>query len=177
MGTTGTWGTIKEVQDNLLKSFEYDKLPLGRSKVLASAKGAGGFWILREVEYMGDDGVYRNTHTTATFIKMSHSKGMTYYKEMDIDYGPGWNSCPTSWLDRIQPQSRYGEEWLESAKAAHSRKRKITAGQRFMFKDMEWSVVAHHGGEWWRVRDAHGCVYRLRSSTIQNAPIVEMVVA
>lgn len=87
MGTTGVPQTAEETRQMLLRDFEYTK-PQGYSHVLASAKGAGGFWILREVEYTDYLGAKIPKHVTATFIKMSSAAGMTYYKEIDIDCGP-----------------------------------------------------------------------------------------
>lgn len=172
MGTTGVYQTAEETRQMLLRDFEYNRTVNGNteySHVLASAKGAGGFWILREVEYTDYLGVKIPRHVTATFIKMSHSKGVTYYKEIDIDFGPGYNSCPTSWLDRIQPQSKYGVEWLEHAKKAHAHIVKVCKGMRIEFRGVAMTVDRYYGGGSWVVITDGGDHFRMKSETIQKA--------
>ena len=174
MGTTGVYQSPEETRQMLLRDFEYNR-PQGYSKVLASAKGAGGFWILREVEYtyMGEK---IPKHVTATFIKMSHSKGMTYYKELDIDCHPLYYSCPKAWLDRIQPQGKYGEEWLENAKSHHSNTVKIVKGLQIECKGIRLTVDRYYGGGQWIVRTDMGDPYRMRSSFIQSAKKIPLEV-
>lgn len=164
----------EETRQMLLRDFEYNR-PQGYSKVLASAKGAGGFWILREVEYtyMGEK---IPKHVTATFIKMSHSKGMTYYKELDIDCHPLYYSCPKAWLDRIQPQCKYGEEWLENAKSHHESKPKVVKGMQVEYRGIVLTVIEYYGGGSWIVRTQGGDRYRMKSAHIQSAKKVELEV-
>ena len=163
----------------LLRDFEYNRTVNGNtgySHVLASAKGAGGFWILREVEYTDYLGVKIPKHVTATFIKMSSAAGMTYYKELDIDCHPLYYSCPKAWLDRIQPQSKYGEEWLEYAKSHHSNTVKIVKGLQIECKGIRLTVDRYHGGGQWIVRTDMGDPYRMKSSFIQSAKKIPLKV-
>lgn len=174
MGTTGVPQTAEETRQMLLRDFEYTK-PQGYSHVLASAKGAGGFWILREVEYTYM-GVKIPKHVTATFIKMSSAAGMTYYKEIDIDCGPCYYSCPKSWLDRIQPQCSTGEEWLETAKSHHESKSKVVKGMQIEHRGITLTVDSYYGGGSWIVRTNAGDRYRMKSAHIQSAKKVELEV-
>ncbi len=163
----------------LLRDFEYNHTVngnIGYSHVLASAKGAGGFWILREVEYTDYLGVKIPKHVTATFIKMSSAAGMTYYKEIDIDYHPLYYSCPKAWLDRIQPQCKYGEEWLENAKSHHSNTVKIVKGLQIECKGIRLTVVEYYGGGNWIVRTQGGDRYRMKSAHIQSAKKIPLEV-
>lgn len=166
--------TAEETRQMLLRDFEYTK-PQGYSHVLASAKGAGGFWILREVEYtyMGEQ---IPKHVTATFIKMSSAAGMTYYKEIDIDCHPYYYSCPKAWLDRIQPQSRTGEEWLEKAKAHHESKPKVVKGMQVEYRGIVLTVIEYNGGGSWIVRTQGGDRYSMKSAHLQSAKKVELEV-
>ena len=161
----------------LLRDFEYNHGSVGSSHVLASVKGVGGFWILREVECTEDLGAKIPKHVTATFIKMSSAAGMTYYKEIDIDCHPYAYSCPKSWLDQIQPQCVSGEEWLEKAKAHHQNTVKVVKGLRFEFQDHIFTVDHYYGGGSWVVRTETGNAYRMRSSTIQSAKKVPLELA
>ena len=175
MGTTGVPQTAEETRQMLLRDFEYTK-PQGYSHVLASAKGAGGFWILREVEYTDYLGAKIPKHVTATFIKMSSAAGMTYYKEIDIDCGPCYYSCPKSWLDRIQPQCSTGEEWLETAKSHHESKPKVVKGMQIEHRGITLTVDSYYGGGSWIVRTNAGDRYRMKSAHIQSAKKVELEV-
>lgn len=164
----------------LLRDFEYNHTVNGNtgySHILASAKGAGGFWILREVEYTDYLGAKIPKHVTATFIKMSSAAGMTYYKEIDIDCRPYAYSCPKSWLDQIQPQCATGEEWLEKAKAHHLNTIKVVKGLRFETHGHIFTVDHYYGGGSWVVRTEVGNTYRMRSSMIQSAKKVPLELA
>ena len=176
MGTTGTWQTAAQVRQELLDWSNYDKVDDHGNrkfcKVLASAKGAGGFWILIETEFT----VYRdevppehNHYVTATFHKMSSGGGMTYYKSMDIDCHPYAYSCPKSWLDRIQPQGKYGESWLESAKAHHDKKAKIAKGLKFIVDGISYEALEVYSRGYWKIKHlGTNMVYRMKTSIIQD---------
>lgn len=176
MGTTGTPQTPAQVRQDLLDGSNYDKVDdYGNRKfckVLASAKGAGGFWILIEVEYT----IYRDEtapehkhYVTATFHKMSSGGGMTYYKSMDIDCHPYAYSCPKAWLDRIQPQNKWGEEWLESAKAHHDKKAKIAKGVKFILAGITYEALELYTRGQWKVRHmGTNMIYRVKTSMIQD---------
>lgn len=181
MGTTGTPQTLAQVREDLIRWSNFDKLDergaRKYSKVLATHVGDRGFWILVDQEVTVYLDAERSVHLkgiTAHYHNMVHSKGMTYYKSFDIHDQPYAYRCPKAWLDQIQPHDQYGERWLETARAVHAGMRKVIPGQRFKYMDGEWSVVAHHGGEWWRVRNPDGMLYRLRSRTIQECPLIEL---
>ena len=156
----------------LLRDFQYDKEDGRYSHVLASAKGTGDFWILLEVNYKESDNSSFQKRITAIFCKMSSSKGMTYYKEIDIDSHPYYYSCPKSWLDKLQPSTKYGEEWLENARAYHSKEKKICKGMKFKFTGTLYEVVEYYGGGSWIVSDRSSGTptkYRMKSETIRNS--------
>jgi hypothetical protein len=167
MGTTGVYMTADDTRAMLLRDFEYVN-QRGFSHVLASAKGAGGFWILREVEY-NFNGESFPKHVTATFIKMSSSNGMTYYKEIDVDCGPAYYSCPSSWLNRIQPQSKYGVEWLETAKAHQMNLVKVTVGTQVTINGDIYTAIEYKGnGKWWVRNESNQRLYQSTSKQIRD---------
>lgn len=175
MGTTGVAMTAAETRADLLKQFEYQN-ERGFSKVLAHAKGRGGFWILREVEY-SFNGEHFPAHTTATFIFMESAGGMTYYKEIDIDCAPYAYDCPKTWLTRIQPSGKDGESWLEKAKAHHANQKKIVPGLKIIYDGKVFEVVELWSRGKWIVRDPHGTRYSMKSSTIQESKVAEEIAA
>ena len=163
--------SAEDTRQMLLRDFEYNRTVNGNtgySHVLASAKGAGGFWILREVEYTDYLGVKIPKHVTATFIKMSSAAGMTYYKEIDIDCGPCYYSCPKSWLDRIQPQCSTGEEWLETAKSHHESKPKVVRGMQIEFRGVILTVVEYYGEGSDRATQGESLPHEIGSSNRQR---------
>lgn len=176
MGTTGTPQSPAKVREDLLAWSNYDKLDEHGNrkfcKVLASARGKGGFWILLETEYT----VYRDNeppehrhYTTATFHMMSSGGGMTYYKSMDIDCHPYYYSCPKSWLSLIQPQDPGGEEWKERAAAHHTGVVKITPGLPFVINGTVYTVEKFMSGRTWIVHSPTGKQFRASTSKIRNA--------
>lgn len=168
MGTTGISQTMQETREMLLREFQWDH-PSSYSHVLASARGAGGFWILREVHGCMGESSEPVTYTTATFIKMDFANGSTYYKEMDIDCHPYYYSCPKSWLSRIQPQGPGGEEWKERAAAHHTGVVKITPGLPFVINGTVYTVEKFMSGRTWIVHSPTGKQFRASTSKIRNA--------
>lgn len=164
MGTTGTPQTIQQVCADLLKWSNYEKMDGDvrmSCKSLDSAKVSGGFWILLEVEDKG------KKYITATFHKISTGKNMTYYKSIDIDAHPCYYNCPKSWLNQIQPQTSYGEEWLETAKSVSQVK--ITRGLEFNYKDTDYRVDSYHGGGYWVIKDLAGARFKMASNMIMDS--------
>lgn len=168
MGTTGIAQTMQETREMLLREFQWDR-PQSYSHVLASARGKGGFWILREVHGCPEDSTTLVTYTTATFIKMDFANGSTYYKELDIDCHPLYYSCPKAWLSRIQPQGPGGEEWKERAAAHHTGVVKITSGLPFDINGTTYTVEKFMSGRTWIVRSPTGKQFRASTSKIRNA--------
>lgn len=181
MGTTSCAITVAQVREELIRQSNFDKLDeRGNryySKVLATHNADNGLWVLCEQDvtvYWDENRFQRLNEITAHYHRITHSKGISYWKSFDIHEGPYAYRCPKAWLDQIQPHDQHGERWLETARAVHAGMRKVIPGQRFKYMDGEWSVVAHHGGEWWRVRNPDGMLYRLRPRTIQECPLIEL---
>lgn len=170
MGTTGIKQTMKETREMLVREFSFSKEDGSYSKVLAKAIGKGGLWILREINYI--ESMHIPSHfkgITATWIKMFHDDGMTYYKEFDIDCHPFQYDVPENWIDRITPSSKDGEEWLAKAKKLSENPKDLT-GVEFKLQEREMKVLKKiEGTIWWLVFDStRGCNYRMRTSVIKD---------
>lgn len=138
---------------------------LGTSKVIAHANGKGCLWILWEHTPIGND-----PYITARCCLISHSKGQTTYKEIDIDYHPYYYDCPQSWLVRIQPQGEMGMEWLAKAKNhTNMMSIEIKPGMTFRSNLMHWTVEYKYSPMYWTVRNSHGKLYKMKNASIKEA--------
>ena len=169
MGWTGVYMDMASTKKMVLKDMEWSS-EKGSSKVLAHANGRGGLWILREIqinksnEYDG-----RDPYITATFVKMEHKKGETFYKEMDIDVHPYNYDCPSSWLKRIQPQYTMGKEWLEKAvKIADAMKIEIVTGMDFTFNNVKYKSEFKYSSTYWACRTSQGKLFKIKTSSIKE---------
>lgn len=164
MGWTGVYMDMASTKKMILKDMDFTRSSF-TSKVLAHARGNGGMWILREIRENGKD-----PFVTATFVKMEHKKGETTYKEIDIDCHPYYYDCPSSWLNRIQPQYPSGHEWLAKAKNhAHMMSIEIKAGQTFRHNSVDWTVEYKYSSQKWACRTAQGKLYVVRNADIREA--------
>ena len=160
MGTTGVYMDMASTKKMILKDMETPK-----SHVIAHASGKGGMWVL----YYYIDLANGPAYTTARFIKMSHSKGETIYKEIDIDYHPYYYDCPQSWLTRIQPQGEMGMDWLDKAKNyAHMMKMEIKAGMHFKYNWSDWTTEYKYSSQKWACRTSQGKLYLVRNAYIKE---------
>ena len=172
MGWTGVCMDMAMTKKMVLKDMEWSS-EKGSSKVLAHANGRGGLWILREIvinekrDY--DEFDVGGPYVTATFVKMEHKKGETFYKEMDIDVHPYNYDCPSSWLKRIQPQYTMGKEWLEKAvKIADAMKIEIVAGMDFTFNSNQWKTEFKYSSVYWACRTSQGKLFKIKTSSIKE---------
>jgi hypothetical protein len=167
--------SAEETRKMLLRDFQFDREDGKFSHVLASAKGKGGFWILTENRWNEKVGDPFIDAILATFVKMDYGSGMTYFKEIGIECGPCYYDCPKSWLEKVTPISKYGEEWLEKAKAYHSNRQQIGKGLKFQYFGTLYEVEEYHGGSMWIVVDHTSGTrtrYKMRSSNICEALIL-----
>lgn len=163
MGTTGVYMDMASTKKMILKDMDFTGLTL-TSKVLSHGNGRGGMWILREIHVIGE-----NPFTTATFVKMGHKDGETYYKEMDIDCHPYFYDCPQSWLARIQPQGQMGMDWLDKAQNyANMMKMEIKAGMQFKYNWSAWTTEYKYSSQKWACRTSQGKLYLVRNASIKE---------
>lgn len=164
MGATGVYMSMAETKKMILRDMAFTGSK-GVYKVIASAGGRGGLWVLREINpFEGDPFV------TATFVKMEHRKGETTYKEIDIDMHPYYYDCPQSWLTRIVPQGEMGMEWLERGKKyAHVKIIEIKPGMEFHHNSVDWKVEYKYSAQFWACRTSQGTLYRVKNSSIREA--------
>ena len=109
MGTTGIPQSMIEAKKTILRDFNF-KNDRCESQVLKNRSGKGGMWIFRKIVSKRMENTF-----TVDFIKMEHSKGMTYYKEIGFEMHPYFYDCPISWLDHLTPYSETGKEWIEKS--------------------------------------------------------------
>lgn len=174
MGTTGIKQTAEETRQMLLRDFHFDRADGKFSHVVASAKGRGVFWVLCECRYQEvTEGPFIES-TVIICVKMSSAGGWTYYKEMDISCHPLYYDCPKSWLDRVTISGKYAEEWLENARAYHSKQNKIGKGMQFTYMGVLYELEKYYGGGYWVVIDLlnGGRRYKMSSKNIRRGEVI-----
>lgn len=163
MGWTGVYMDMASTKVMILKDMDFCGATC-ISKVLAHARGNGGMWILREIRENGKD-----PFVTATFVKMEHKKGETFYEKIDIDYHPYYYDCPQSWLTRIQAQGEMGMDWLAKAKDyANRMKMEIKVGMHFKYNWRDWTTEYKYSSQKWACRTSQGKLYLVRNAYIKE---------
>jgi len=167
MGTTSIKQSMAETRKMLLREFNFNKDAQNYSNVLASARGKGGFWILRDMSN-AEDGVVLSG-ITATFIKMNFFSGETFYKEIDIEWHPRAYDCPAGWLEQIKVHCEGGMEWMTKARKYHLSLQKDLSGFKFTMAGVSMAVIEPMTGIWWKIYDeSRGSYHKMRDSMIRE---------
>lgn len=158
MGTTGIECSMIEAKKVVIKDFSFKNENLS-SEVLKTAIGKGGIWILRQIESK-ENGKY----FTIDFVKMSHEKGWTYYKEINFEMGPYFYDCPISWLDKLTPYSEDGRKWIEKVRKINSLV--LVPGIKIVFCKVGYTLDFVLSPKFWRVTREDGRVFKLSKENI-----------
>lgn len=165
MGWTGVYKSLADTKKMILDEMNFAGSKY-RSEVLKNATYGREFWILRKLTVL-ETGL---EFITATFVFISHNKGETTYKEIDIDTHPYYYNCPSSWLDLIAPQGDMGREWLETARNVLNRKNlEIVSGMKFNFNNAEYTTVEKYSSHFWRVRRNDGMTFKIKTTLIKES--------
>lgn len=153
MGTVGVpgRGTHAEIDEELMKSWEYDK-PDGTHVEVT-------YTDCRLVRFNQHWHVRRENGVPVVILEemISRGGGWWYYKSLGEDWGPVDVECPLALLDIVpEPDAEYAREWRARVRAHHAAKVSLAglkAGDRIQLRD---HLSAGMSGRWLTVSRLNG---------------------
>jgi hypothetical protein len=100
----------------------------------------GVLWTVWEVKKVTADGETTNRYIGCDILQYYKYDGWGY-KDLEESSGPGYLSCPLSYLEMVpEPKSAYAKQWRQAVRERHEKRaRKISKG--FTYKAANGTVL------------------------------------